>query len=112
MNQNQLRDDAEPRSVDQQQACSAATVREALQRCATMDDGWANSAMYDAEKCQQSDHPAIRARADELKSRAENYKLSAARYRSALDWLVGRTVNYADPREDNHKKPIKYDERT
>ena len=66
--------------------CSAATVREALQRCAAMDDGWASSAMYDAEKCQQSDHPAIRARADELKSRAENYKLSAARYRSALDW--------------------------
>ena len=72
-----------------QQACSAATVREALQRCATMDDGWASSALHDAEQCEKSDHPAIRARAAELRSRAENYKLAAARYRSAFNWLVG-----------------------
>lgn len=72
-----------------QQVCSAATVREALQRCATMDDGWASSALHDAEQCEKSDHPAIRARAPELRSRAENYKLAAARYRSALNWLVG-----------------------
>lgn len=71
--------------------CSAATVREALQRCATMDDGWASSALHDAEQCEKSDHPAIRTRATELRHRAENYKLAAARYRSALNWLVGRT---------------------
>lgn len=72
-----------------QQICSAATIREALQRCATMDDGWARSALNDAEQCEKSDHPAIRARAHDLRSRAENSKLAAARYRSALNWLVG-----------------------
>ena len=69
--------------------CSAATVREALQRCATMDDGWAAGRLIDAEKCEQSDSPAIRARAQEMRTRAEEYKLRAARYRAALAWLVG-----------------------
>jgi len=69
--------------------CSAATVREALQRCATMDDGFAHSALMDAGKCEKSDHPAIRERASEMKLRADTYKLRAARYRAALDWLVG-----------------------
>lgn len=70
-------------------SCSAATVVEALQRCATMDGCWSASATIDAEKCEKSDHPVIRSRAAELKSRAENYRLSAARYRAALEWLDG-----------------------
>ena len=67
--------------------CSAFTVRESLQRCAAMDEGWAQSYRWDAKKCEESDHPKIRERAAGLISRAEEYELAAARYRSALEWM-------------------------
>jgi uncharacterized protein involved in tolerance to divalent cations len=68
-------------------SCSAFTVREALQRCANMDECWARSYRWDAKKCEESDHPKIRERAAGLISRAEEYELAAARYRSALEWM-------------------------
>jgi hypothetical protein len=68
-------------------SCSAFTVREALQRCAKTDEGWARIYRLDAKKCEESDHPKIRERAAGLISRAEEYELAAARYRSALEWM-------------------------
>lgn len=72
-------------------ACSAFTVREALLRCARLDEYAAKSERTQAAQFRADPSPHIKRRALGSDSLAENYDLSAARYRSALAWLEGST---------------------
>ena len=58
--------------------------REALERCATMDEGWARLYASDAIRCEQSEHPEIQKRAGNLRKRSEEYAAKAEAYREIL----------------------------
>jgi hypothetical protein len=59
-------------------------ILEALERCATIDEGFAHGYRYDAGQCLVSDVPAIRDRAQALIDRAVGFEHRAKSYRDLI----------------------------
>ena len=63
------------------------TIEEALRRCAGIDLGLSRGYLSDAERCEQSDHPVIKARSADFRNRAEDLRLSAEKYMDVLSLI-------------------------